>query len=160
LIYPDGHIEGAVIGNGETLRIWDYDGDIPILVSDLMTMESDATLRMVFEDATWGSTIMFEPDIDILLNGTLELLLDEDALVNSHILVGTTFGLFDWEGANRIGEFIYIHTQPGLIWDTSRLYTTGEIALSEVPEPMSIVLLSLGGCMAMRSRTRRRNLVI
>ena len=77
-------------------------------------MTRDGTLRVVFEDDQWGSTISFEPGIPVTLNGTLELLFDDDAHPTS--LVGTSYQLFDWTGVEPTGQFDLILTQNGLLW--------------------------------------------
>ncbi len=108
-----------------------------------MSIDPAGTLRVVFEDDQWGSTITFEPGIPVTLDGTLELLFDDDA--NPMSLVGTTYQLFDWTGVEPAGQFEYILTQNGLLWNTGRLYTTGEVTLiGAVPEPSSVVLLVAG----------------
>ncbi len=92
-----------------------------------MSIDPAGTLRVVFEDDQWGSMITFEPGIPVALDGTLELLFDDDA--NPASLVGTTYQLFDWTGVEPEGQFEYILTQNGLLWNTGRLYTTGEVTL-------------------------------
>ena len=119
-IHFNGYIEGLHITTAEVMRFWDLDptslsrytyaplGDIPILVGDGMSIDPAGTLRVVFEDDQWGSTITFEPGIPVTLDGTLELLFDDDA--NPMSLVGTTYQLFDWTGVSPEGQFEYILT--------------------------------------------------
>jgi hypothetical protein len=114
-----------------------------------MSLDPESTLQMIFEDNDWGSTISFEAGIEVGLGGTLELGFAEDA--NRDDLIGTTFALFDWDGANVTGTFDKIVAEPGTIWDTSNLYTTGEVSL--VPEPSTLVLLLIAiGALAARRR--------
>ncbi|MCO6043601.1 pentapeptide repeat-containing protein [Aeoliella sp. ICT_H6.2] len=150
-IYPDGHIEGLHIEASETMRLWDFDpelipryksepiGDIPIVVTQAMSIHTDGTLRIVFEDDQWGSTVHYESAIPVELAGTLELLFDGH--VAPRRLIGTTFQLFNWTGVDPHGEFATIVADPRATWDTSALYTTGEVTLvSAVPEPAGVFL--------------------
>jgi hypothetical protein len=41
-------------------------------------------------------------------------------------------------------HFDQITTQPGVIWDTSQLYTSGIVTLTSVPEPPAIALAGVG----------------
>ena len=166
-IYPDGHVEALNITAGETLRLWDFDpslilrysnspiGDIPILVEEVMSIDPDGTLRLVFEDDQWGSTITFDPGIPVTLAGTLELLLDGGADPLS--LAGTTFPVFDWSGVAPAGTFNTIALQPNTRWDTSQLYTTGDVTLiGAVPEPATAMLLAAFVSMGLVRRSMAR----
>jgi len=104
-----------------------------------VSLDPEAALQMVFEDDDWGSTISFEPGIDVALGGTLELGFAEG--VEAADLIGATFDLFDWDGAVVSGRFDHIATESGAIWDTTDLYATGEVTL--VPEPSVLALLSI-----------------
>ena len=129
LIHPDGHVEGLDIAAGETMRLWDYNLETPIaiVVEEGMAIDDLGTLRAVLEDDQWGSTLSFESGVPVSLGGTLELLLD--AKVNPVVLAGTTFQLFDWSGVSPGGTFDEIAFEPDTTWDTSQLYTTGEVTL-------------------------------
>ena len=126
----------------------DYDGDsddsiaatppIPITVDQHLTMGPGGTLRMVFEADAWDSTISFAPGIPVTLGGTLELTFADD--VNLASQVGRTFDLFDWTGVNPTGAFAI--SSP-YAWDLSNLYTTGEVTLTAVPEPASLVFVAI-----------------
>jgi len=147
-ILPDGRIEGLALDATAKLVLRDYNPSgtlwtpeppmpIPITVESGMSLNPESTLRMIFEDDDWGSTISFEPGIDVALGGTLELLFADG--VDPGALIGTMFGLFDWDGANVTGRFDHVVTESGAIWDTSDLYTTGQVTL--VPEPSTLLLL-------------------
>ena len=152
-ILPDGRIEGLVLGAAERFVVRDYEPpekwwvspvSVPITVESSMSLDPDAVLRMIFEDGDWASTISFEPGIDVVLGGTLELTFDDD--VRPDALIGATFDLFDWDGAVRTGEFDRIVTEWDAVWDTSGLYSTGEVTLVwAVPEPATWGLLLIGG---------------
>ena len=100
-------------------------------------MGPGGTLRMVFEADAWDSTISFAPGIPVTLGGTLELTFADD--VNLASQVGRTFDLFDWTGVNPTGAFA---VSSPYAWDLSNLYTTGEVTLTAVPEPSTLLLLS------------------
>ncbi|MCO6046771.1 pentapeptide repeat-containing protein [Aeoliella sp. ICT_H6.2] len=129
LIRLDGHVAGLDIAAGETMRLWDYHHETPIaiVVEDGMSIDPLGTLRTVFEDDQWGSTLSFDAGVPVSLGGTLELLLDDE--VDTESLAGTTFQLFDWAGVSPTGAFDQIAMEPNTTWDTSQLYTTGEVTL-------------------------------
>ena len=113
----------------------------------LQTMGPGGTLRMVFEADAWDSTISFAPGIPVTLGGTLELTFAAD--VNLASQVGRTFDLFDWTGVNPTGTFAI--SSP-YAWNLSNLYTIGEVTLTAVPEPATIVLLALAAGIGINSR--------
>lgn len=87
--------------------------------------------------AAWA----FLPD----LNGTLYLAFEPD--VDPRSLAGTTFDLFYWNGQLLPGDTFYQiqwNLPDGLLWDTTRVYATGQVTL--IPEP---------GTMLLPSRSRR-----
>jgi len=141
-IFPDGVVYGLDVRSGETMRLWDYDFEtaLPIEVQGALQIDGAGTLRIVVEDDTWGSTLTFEPGIDVLLDGTLELVIDLDEDTTLAELVGTTFDLFDWTGVTPTGRFAAIATGGGFVWDTAQLYTAGQVTLAAVPEPATLAL--------------------
>jgi uncharacterized protein YjbI with pentapeptide repeats len=166
-ILPNGRIAGLDVDPGQCMRIWDYGGDttvwtsstlkghvvlprFPILIEQTMLLRPGSSLRMLFEDNDWGSTISFEEGIPMTLAGNLELMFAPR--IDPATLVGATFDLFDWDGVTPGDGFADIVTLPGLRWDTSRLYTTGEVTLLAVPEPASLALLGLGSLALLRRR--------
>lgn len=156
LIHPDGHIAGLELAAGQALRVRDFSGEtpIPIRVDEQMIVDAAAMLQMEFEDDQWGSTISFAPGVPISLGGTLTLQIDED--VSWPTLVGTSFPLFDWTGVTPTGTFDSIVFQEGTEWDSSDLYTTGEVILvRSIPEPSS-PLLSMFGAGLLGVMWRRR----
>ena len=102
-------------------------------------MAPGGTLRMVFEADDWDSTISFAPGIPVTLGGTLELTFADD--VNLASQLGRTFDLFDWTGVNPTGAFAI--SSP-YAWDLSNLYTTGEVTLTAIPEPATVVFAAIG----------------
>lgn len=151
-IRPDGTVRGLDLGDGITMCIRDYGGDTPITIEQGVVMAPAAVLKMIFDDDLWPSTIGFDDDgSDALLDGTLMLTLGDGA--DPHALLGTTFDLFDWDHVTRSGAFD-VRTLPWMTWDTSDLYTTGEVTLVGIPEPVSLALLALGGVCVLRKRPR------
>ena len=82
------------------------------------------TLQMIFDGNPWGSTISFDGGVSAAPAGTLELTLAPHVLQSS--LAGETFQLFNWTGVSVTGQFNIV-AQPGTGWNTSELYTSGEI---------------------------------
>lgn len=146
LIWPDVHINGLVLDAGGLLVVRDHDGypdpyygsePIPVTVDQHLTISPGGTLRLVFEVDAWDSTISFAPGIPVALGGTLELTFAADVHLASQ--VGRTLDLFDWTGVTPTGAFAI--SSP-YVWDLSKLYTTGEVTLTAVPEPSGLFLLT------------------
>jgi uncharacterized protein YjbI with pentapeptide repeats len=146
MIRPDGHISGLELEAGGLVVVRDYDGDsrfdpalppISITVDQHLAMVPGGMLRMVFEADAWDSTISFAPGIPVMLGGTLKLTFAAD--VNPASQVGRTFDLFDWTGVTPTGAFT---VSSPYAWDLSNLYDTGEVTLTAVPEPSTLLLFS------------------
>jgi hypothetical protein len=163
LILTNGHIAGLSLDTSGLLVVRDHKGNpkdqygnpapaipISITVDHHLEMDPGGTLRMVFEADAWDSTISFAPGIPVSLGGTLELTFAAD--VNPASQVGRTFDLFDWTDVDPTGAFaVFSHYR----WDTSNLYTTGEITLIAVPEPaMAPLLLVSVVAVVIRRRSR------
>ena len=71
-------------------------------------------------------------------------------------LVGTTFDLFNWDWAVVTGSFDQIVTEPGAVWNTDHLYTTGEVTLSAIPEPSTLILLATATLLLLPPGTRAK----
>jgi uncharacterized protein YjbI with pentapeptide repeats len=159
LIRPNGHINGVTLDASGLLVVRDYDGDsrqdpdrppIPIMVDQHLSMDPGGTLRMVFEADAWDSTISFAPGIPVTLGGTLELNFAAD--VNPVTQLGLTFDLFNWTGVTPTGTFAI--SSP-YTWNLSNLYTTGEVTLTAIPEPTTVMLIPF--CVAPIFARRNRN---
>ena len=94
-------------------------------------MDATGTLRLVLDQDPWDSRISFEPGIPVTLGGTLELTFAPGVIVPTQI--GRPIDVFDWTGVTATDQF-QVASPYG--WDLSRLYTTGEITLTSVPEPL------------------------
>jgi hypothetical protein len=130
LIQPDGVLHGLAIGANEELVVRNYqpleaNGEVIALrITESMNLSADGSLSLVFDSATWNSTISFDEDMPIELNGTLRLGFASDVDVSSQ--VGRTFQVFDWNGVSPSGQFLLESSLP---WDLSSLYTDGNVTL-------------------------------
>jgi uncharacterized protein YjbI with pentapeptide repeats len=170
LIWPDGTMRDGLVVGGGTFRVGDLDpvvvvaGDADavgrvITIQDAFDIDPAGTLRVVFEDLNWGSLIQFDPSVGTaFLGGTLELGLElGDGLVVEDFL-GGTFRLFDWTGVTIDGAFDQIAVDPaftgaGLGFDTSQLYSVGEVTVVAVPEPAAGVVLGMSCLYLFRRRS-------
>lgn len=160
LIHPDGHIDKFVVL--ESMPVWDFNPDqvqqyggdrvreIPIEVRTVMSIAEDGELWIQLEDDEWNSPITFAPGIPVELDGTLHLHFGSSYFsvpLDPSKFVGSTFQIFDWTSVEPVGVFNSIGVPYDTIWDTSQLYTTGEITfVGLVPEPtmwLLILVLSL-----------------
>lgn len=134
---------------GEQMVIRDC--SLPVTVIENMIMADGSILDMVFADEAWGSTMNMYTDVVPDLGGTLRL--GFAAGVDPAGLVGTTFNLFNWNGQLPPGEqFAEVSSLPGMVWDFTHLYDTGEVTLVGVPEPATVFLFASAGILARRRR--------
>jgi uncharacterized protein YjbI with pentapeptide repeats len=145
MIDRNGQIAGLDLLSGQHLAIHDYEGNpvagqatIPIHVNNHFAMNGTGSLDLLFESDDWGSTISFASGIPISLGGTLNLRFAEGANIASQ--TGRTFRVFDWTGVSPVGQFTV--TSP-YSWDLARLYTTGEITLTSIPETSTVTLATM-----------------
>jgi uncharacterized protein YjbI with pentapeptide repeats len=139
---------GLDVAAGQVWSVRDYDGDFrlpgnpqppfPILVWDGVSVNELGRIKIVIESDPWDSLISFFAGIPVQLGGTLELTFTDDVDVTSQI--GRTIRIFDWTGVEPTGHFDVASRYQ---WDTSDLYTSGEVTLTAVPEPSTQVLLSV-----------------
>jgi uncharacterized protein YjbI with pentapeptide repeats len=131
LILPDGHISGLDLDAGGRLVVRDYDGNPNSF------------------PPTNPIPLTVDQHLAIVPGGTLELTFADD--VNLASQLGRTFDLFNWTGVIPTGAFAI--SSPDA-WDLSNLYTTGQITLTAIPEPATVVPLALAaGMCAKRRRT-------
>ncbi len=124
------------------------------IVDGDLTIASDGTLEMELG----GYALSSEYDrLTITGLSSLDGLLDIISLGGFAATNGASFDLFNWDGGVS-GAFSAVSTTAlsgGQSWDTTKLYTTGQ--LSVIPEPGSIGLLGLGsGILLFARRYRRR----
>ena len=152
-IRPDGSIQGLALLAGEKLVI--RNNPIAITVNTSATFDPAATLQFLL-DNNWTSPVGFTPGLTPALGGTLDL--EFATGVDPASLLGQSFQLFDWNGPLPANDqFATITTEPGLTFDLSNLYSTGDVTLTAVPEPSSLALglLALGG-LPLLARLRKR----
>ncbi len=154
-ILPDGTVHDLTLDiSNPMLLVRNYSGNIPIHVQQGMILTESASLVLEFDGNPWGSTISFASGVPVTLGGNLEL--DLVAGVNPARLVGDTYQVFDWTGVSPSGQFANITNDlpPGYTWDTSQLYTTGDVTLT--PEPSTLALLAAGALGLLGYDWRRR----
>jgi uncharacterized protein YjbI with pentapeptide repeats len=144
MIRWDGRIAGLDLAETRSLLVRNYRGNpsrgtgpIPILVEQRLAIDSTGALRMRFDEDNWHSLVSFAPGIPVTLDGTLHL--EFAAGVNVAGQIGRTIRLFDWTGVMPVGRF---NVASPYVWDLSKLYTTGEVTLSAVPEPCEFTLVN------------------
>jgi hypothetical protein len=142
MINPNGQIAGVDLLSGQHLAIRDYDGNpatgqgpISIRVNNHFTINGTGSLDLQFEPDDWGSTISFTSGIPVSLGGTLNLRFGDGIDIGSQ--TGRTFHVFDWIGVAPAGAFT---VSSPYAWDLSKLYTTGDVTLTAVPEISSLAL--------------------
>jgi uncharacterized protein YjbI with pentapeptide repeats len=157
-ILPDGTIKGLALTSGETLTIRNTSTPLAITISQQMVVEDGATLQILLDGKSWGSTISFADCGLVSIAGQLELALAPDVSLGA--LAGQTFKLFDWTGVHPVGQFQVVGASG---WDLSRLSSLGEVTYvglaSAVPEPSSGILFgiaAIGLWMLARRRNRAR----
>ena len=155
MIRPNGHVNGLDLSAGQVLlvaittAIRPTRSIIAITVDQHFAMGPGGTLRIVLEADAWDSTISFAAGIPVTLGGTLDLGFAEG--VNLAGQIGRTFHIFDWTGVNPTGAF---SVSSPYSWDLSKLYTTGEMTLTAVPEPATSILLILAAAVVSLRRCR------
>jgi hypothetical protein len=167
-ILPNGSIATLDLSAGEELIIRDDDGmpnrvtewwlaprpPIPVSIDNRATVGESSVLQLVFDADAWDSTVSFGRGIPVRLGGALELSFADDVDVASQIR--RTLRIFNWAGVSPTGQF---ELRSPYAWDTTKLYTTGEVTLVAVPEPgtASIVIFSVMVlAAACRASCRRR----
>jgi hypothetical protein len=109
-----------------------------------LTMGANSILDMEIGGLVAGT--QFDKLIDsgtLTLDGTLKI-----TLINGfNPQLGQSFDLLDWNslfGTFSSFDFSLASLDPGLMWDTTQLYSNGSILVSAVPEPNSLLLVLLG----------------
>ena len=127
-LFNDGLIDGSVLLN---------DGDLFLSESSVLELEIGSLLD--FEEVATAGDITFGGILDISFAG---------GFLPS---VGQSFDLFDFGNAN--GEFLEIRSD-GIVFDTSDVLLGGSVSITAVPEPSSLVVLSLSSLLLLRRRRK------
>ena len=136
----DGTIQGIALIAGERLII--RNNPIAILINTSASFDPASTLQFLVNE-NWTSPIAFSPGLNPSLGGTLDLELADG--VDPSNLLGESFHLFTWNTPLDLSNhFSAITTESGLNWDTSNLYTNGNVTLTAIPEPDTLFLIGLG----------------
>jgi len=105
-----------------------------------LTAEMSGMLELLLDESEWESTLVFDPQAVVRIDGVLKLSFDE--LASPSAAVGQFYDLFDWPIGGLSGEFDVV-TDPNHVWDLSGLYTTGVVQLvAVVPEPPTVVIFT------------------
>src|SRR4029079_501232 len=132
LIHPDGHIQGLTLTASRSLLVRNYPLEptstatpIAITVDQTAAMDATSTLSLQLDSSPWRSLISFASGISVAIGGALDLDFAPGAYVPTQN--GRTFRIFDWTGVAPTGGFTI---DSPYAWDTSNLYTTGEVTLA------------------------------
>jgi hypothetical protein len=117
-------------------------------------LDPTSTLIMEFDGPTPGSGY---DQLDISGQAILNGALDVNLLNGFSPSAGESFDIFSGPTAGSFAQINLPALGNGLGWDTSNLYSVGEISV--VPEPSTLVLLGVGaiGLIAWAWRRRRQS---
>jgi hypothetical protein len=119
-------LELLVVRDDDIMPRWAIPRD-PISIHVLEEFRIDGgILELLFESDPWDSLISSQPGIPVKLDGILELTFTEDVQLATQ--ASRTIKIFDWTGVDPQDQFT-VKPQLGTAWDTSQLYSTGEVTL-------------------------------
>lgn len=159
-IGPDGTLTGAGSFSGALQNNGTYaPGNSPTL-STLASFSQGPTGLLEMEIGGFDRGTGYDA-LDITgvaaLDGTLTVSF-YGGFTAASLSAGSRFDLFNWGGIT--GTFSSLNLPSlsayGLAWDTSALYTTGELAVSAVPEPSTCAALAGLGALGLVAWRRRR----
>jgi hypothetical protein len=134
----------GVIAPGHSAGMLTFSGDLTLNDSSLLSMEIGGTDTNAYDRVLVGGFLH--------IAGLLSVTLTNGYTAS----VGDTFDLFNF--SSETGTFAQTNLptlSSGMSWDTSKLYTLGEIGITGVPEPTTWALMLAGGC-ALWLRRRNR----
>jgi len=150
LLELTGHVKGIGNYGGNIMFSGTYSpGNSPADVSLAnMVMGPSATLEMEIGGRLAGAEY---DQLNVAGGARLDGTLDVELLGSFGLRLGDRFDLLNVGSVSgKFGAIRLPSLGADLAWDTSSLYTGGEIAV--VPEPATLSLLALGGLMALRRR--------
>ena len=145
---------GTTTGNVEYQASY-HVGNSPDAVSvQNVLLDPTSTLIMELDGTTPGSGY---DQLDISGLATLNGALDVELLNGFTPSAGQSFDLFNGSTTGRFAQISLPTLSNGLSWNTSNIYSTGEISV--VPEPSTLVLLAAGaiGLIGWAWRRRRKH---
>lgn len=135
--------QGGAICPGGSPGLTTVQGDL-VMNAGLIEIELGGLLRGDLYDAIVVTGLLE-------VGGTLDVLLYDDGSGPFAPQLENTFDILDWGSlTGQFGQLNLPTLAAGLDWDTSALYTTGDLRV--VPEPATLSLLALGGLAALRRR--------
>jgi hypothetical protein len=171
------NISGGQLNVNGSVKIWD-DGELNLTGGELHVANilGDITntsgslcpgfspgLLTINGDYTQGTSALLEIELGgvlrgdeydaLFVTGTMNLAGTLDVVLWNGFepLAGNSFDILDWGHLNGTFDIIDLPAlNPGLMWNTSALYTSGQ--LSVTPEPATICLLGLGGLAMLRRK--------
>lgn len=134
----------GAVSPGSSPGIMSFGGDVVFSSASILEMELAGILPGDEYDV-----------IDVAGSLTLAGMLDVVLINGFEPCFGNIFDILNFDPANLFGTFDTVSLpglSPELDWDTSSLYTTGEIGV--IPEPATVALLGLG-CLVLLHRRRK-----
>jgi hypothetical protein len=128
---PDGMLIRLDLTGASTSQLVIRNHPLPIQVVDALELSAESVLAFQLDEQAWTATLHIGDGVTPELGGTLRLSVAEGTLLGT--LLDQPLPLFDWNDRLPAEQrFEQIASLPGLVWDTSRLYTTGEVVLAAI----------------------------
>ncbi len=141
----DGDIKDLDLTAGKLLVVRNFPGSLIVVTDETAKIGEGGALRLLLDDYSYFNPIWGAAEVSGL--ATLQLAFAEGINV-----------------ANQLGRTYYISidfidafmVESPYVWDLTNLYTTGEITLLAVPEPIALSLIGIGGAAGTLMVSRRR----